>query len=69
MAKGFFKKAIIFTTIVGAAAAGGMALYNKYKASSEDFDDDFLDFDDDDSDESNEDGYVSLNKAKDEPVE
>ena len=69
MAKGFFKKAIIFTTIVGAAAAGGMALYNKYKASSEDFDDDFLDFDDDDSDESNEDGYVSFNKAKDEPVE
>ena len=36
---------------------------------AEDFDDDFLDFDDDDSDESNEDGYVSLNKAKDEPVE
>ena len=64
-------KALIFTALAGAAAAGGMALYNKYKASTDDFDDDFLDFDDEDDDfdddlddtsasEQAERGYVSI---------
>lgn len=43
-------KALIFTAIAGAVVAGGMAIYNKYKASTDDFDDDFLDFDDEDDD-------------------
>ena len=45
-----FGKALIFTAVAGAIAAGGVALYNKYKASSDDFDDDSLDFDDEDED-------------------
>lgn len=45
-----FGKALIFTAVAGAIAAGGVALYNKYKASSDDFDDDSLDFDDEDDD-------------------
>lgn len=49
MAK-IFGKALIFTAVAGAIAAGGVALYNKYKASSDDFDDDSLDFDDEDED-------------------
>lgn len=64
-------KALIFTALAGAAAAGGMALYNKYKASTDNFDDDFLDFDDEDEDldddlddtaagEQAERGYVSI---------
>lgn len=64
-------KALILTALAGAAAAGGMALYNKYKASTDDFDDDFLDFDDEDEDldddldetaasEQAERGYVSI---------
>ena len=43
-------KALLFTALAGAAVAGGMAIYNKYKASTDDFDDDFLDFDDEDDD-------------------
>lgn len=43
-------KALLFTAVAGAIAAGGVALYNKYKASTDDFDDDFLDFDDEDDD-------------------
>lgn len=43
-------KALIFTAVAGAVVAGGMAVYNKYKASTDDFDDDFLDFDDEDDD-------------------
>lgn len=43
-------KALIFTAVAGAIAAGGVALYNKYKASTDDFDDDCLDFDDEDED-------------------
>ena len=63
-------KALIFTAVAGAIAAGGVALYNKYKASTDDFDDDFLDFDDedddfdDDLDDTSDDnagrGYVSI---------
>lgn len=64
-------KALIFTALASAAAAGGMALYNKYKASTDDFDDDFLDFDDEEDDldddlddtsagEQAERGYVSI---------
>lgn len=45
-----FGKALIFTAVASAIAAGGVALYNKYKASSDDFDDDSLDFDDEDDD-------------------
>lgn len=45
-----FGKALIFTAVAGAIVAGGVALYNKYKASSDDFDDDSLDFDDEDED-------------------
>lgn len=45
-----FGKALIFTAVAGAIAVGGVALYNKYKASSDDFDDDSLDFDDEDED-------------------
>lgn len=44
-------KVLLLSALVGSAVAGGMALYNKYKASSDDFDDDFLDFDDDDFDD------------------
>ena len=59
-------KALIFTAVAGAIAAGGVALYNKYKASTDDFDDDFLDFDDEDDDFDNDDDassqreYVSI---------
>ncbi len=63
MAKGFFKKLALFSTIVGAAAVGGIAIYNKYKASTEDFDDDFLDFDDDDDDD---DDFASANDSSEE---
>lgn len=69
-------KALILTALAGAAAAGGMALYNKYKASTDDFDDDFLDFDDEDDDldddldettasEQAERGYVSIPREDD----
>ena len=44
-------KIVLLTALASAAAAGGIALYNKYKASSDDFDDDFLDFDDEDEDD------------------
>lgn len=49
-------KLLLCTALIGSAVAGGMALYNKYKASSDDFDDDldnfdFDDFDDDDFDD------------------
>jgi hypothetical protein len=65
-------KALVFTALASAITAGGVALYNKYKASSDDLDDDdFLDFDDesddfddDFDDESKNDsadrGYVSI---------
>lgn len=57
-------KALIFTAVAGAIAAGGVALYNKYKASTDDFDDDFLDFDDEDEDfdddSSSDREYVSI---------
>ena len=43
-------KALFFTAAAAAITAGGMAIYNKYKASTDDFDDDFLDFDDEDED-------------------
>ncbi len=43
-------KALLFTAVASAVVAGGMAIYNKYKASTDDFDDDFLDFDDEDDD-------------------
>lgn len=43
-------KALVFTALASAAVAGGIALYNKYKSSSDDFDDDFFDFDDEDDD-------------------
>lgn len=47
-----FGKAVVFTAVAAAVAAGGMAIYNKYKVSSDDFDDDdLLDFDDDDDDD------------------
>ncbi len=44
-------KFLAFTAIVGAAVAGGVALFKKYKETSDDFDDDFSDFDDDDFDD------------------
>ncbi len=43
-------KVLLCTALIGSAVAGGMALYNKYKASDDDFDDDSFDFDDDDDD-------------------
>lgn len=43
-------KVLLCTALIGSAVAGGMALYNKYKASGDDFDDDSFDFDDDDDD-------------------
>lgn len=46
-----FGKIVLLTALASAAAAGGIALYNKYKASSEDFDDDFLDFDDEEDED------------------
>ena len=60
-----FGKAVLFTATLAAIAAGGMAIYNKYKASTDDFDDDFLDFDDDDEAEDTSDTnreYVPLPK-------
>lgn len=44
-------KALFLTTAAAAIAAGGLAIYNKYKASTDDFDDDYLDFDDEDLDD------------------
>lgn len=55
MAKKKFGKVLFCSALIGSAVAGGMALYRKYKASSDDFDDDFLDFDDDFDDEDFED--------------
>lgn len=52
-------KALLFTAVAGAIAAGGVALYNKYKASTDDFDDDFLDFDDEDDDFDDDDDFVA----------
>ncbi|MCI8668853.1 MAG: hypothetical protein HFI34_04915 [Lachnospiraceae bacterium] len=43
-------KVLLCTALIGSAVAGGMALYNKYKSSGDDFDDDSFDFDDDDDD-------------------
>ncbi len=43
-------KAIGFVTVAAAAAAGGIALYNKFKKSDEDVDK-FDDFEDDDFDD------------------
>lgn len=43
-------KVLLCTALIGSAVAGGMALYNKYKASDDDFDDDSFDFDDEDDD-------------------
>lgn len=40
-------KILVATALVGTAVAGGLALYNKYKAGQDDLDDDFMDFDDD----------------------
>ena len=48
MAKKKFGKVLLCSALIGSAVAGGMALYNKYKSSNDDLDDDdFLDFDDD----------------------
>ena len=47
-----FGKAVVFTAVAAAVAAGGMAIYNKYKASSDDFDD--LDLDDDEDEDEEE---------------
>lgn len=52
MAKKKFGKVLLCSALIGSAVAGGMALYNKYKSSNDDLDDDdFLDFDDDDFDD------------------
>ena len=48
-------KFIAATAVIGTAVAGGIALYNKYKASQEDLDDDFIDFDDDFDDDIDDD--------------
>ena len=40
-------KILVATALIGTAVAGGLALYNKYKANQDDLDDDFMDFDDD----------------------
>lgn len=45
-----FGKFLTFVAVAGAAAVGGVALYNKYKNSDNMLDDDF-DFDDDDFDD------------------
>lgn len=42
-----FGKILVATALIGTAVAGGLALYNKYKANQDDIDDDFMDFDDD----------------------
>lgn len=57
MAKKKFGKVLLCSALIGSAVAGGMALYNKYKSSNDDLDDDdFLDFDDDfDNDEFDDD--------------
>lgn len=59
MAKKKIGKVLLCSAIIGSAVAGGMALYRKYKASSDDFDDDFLDFDDDDFDDEDFDDFNS----------
>lgn len=48
-------KALIFTAVAGAIAAGGIALYNKYKANVDDFDDSFPNIDDEDDIDDDED--------------
>lgn len=67
-------KLLAATAIIGTAVAGGMALYNKYKAREENLDDDFMDFDDDfDDDFEDEDddasdpsrSYVNITYDKD----
>ena len=51
-----FGKILLLGAVAASAVAGGVALFNKYKASSDDFDDDFLDYDDfDDEDFDDED--------------
>ncbi len=60
-----FGKAVLFTATLAAIAAGGMAIYNKYKASTDDFDDDFLDFDDDDDDFDDLDDFDDDDEAED----
>ena len=58
-------KAVGYVAIGAAAVAGGMALYNKYKKSDDDFED-LDDFDDDDFDDDFSDldienrGYTSI---------
>ncbi|MDE6233517.1 MAG: hypothetical protein K2M60_09275 [Lachnospiraceae bacterium] len=59
MAKKKIGKVLLCSALIGSAVAGGMALYRKYKASSDDFDDDFLDFDDDDFDDDDFDDFNS----------
>ncbi len=59
MAKNKFGKVLFCSALIGSAVAGGMALYRKYKASSDDFDDDFLDFDDDGFDDDDFDDFNS----------
>lgn len=64
-----FGKFLVCSALIGSAVAGGIALYNKFKSSDDDFDDDSFDFDDFDDDfdeleeeDSKEDarGYVSI---------
>lgn len=69
-------KFLVCSALIGTAVAGGVALYNKFKASNDDFDDDSFDFDDFDDDfddeadiasvkEESERGYVSIPRETD----
>lgn len=62
-------KFIAATAVIGTAVAGGIALYNKYKASQEDLDDDFIDFDDDFDDDINDDIDTSFDDDDEEDEE
>ncbi len=67
-------KCVGFVAVAAATVVGGMALYNKFKKSDEDFDD-FDDFDDEDFDDDFADldienrGYTALNTDEIEDIE
>lgn len=69
MAKKKIGKVLLCSALIGSAVAGGMALYRKYKASSDDFDDDFLDFDDDFDDDDFDDFNSSYEDFDDDEIE
>lgn len=68
MAKKKFGKVLLCSALIGSAVAGGMALYNKYKSSNDDLDDDFLDFDDDFDDDEFDDDFDDFDDDDDDDV-